>query len=85
MPKKKEDSKESYEVVFQKLENLVRELESGDLPLDKSLQKFEEAVSALKKCHEILDNAQKKIEILTKDSLGNVIGREEFMEDLEEE
>jgi exodeoxyribonuclease VII small subunit len=75
MPKKKE---ESYEEIFQRLENLVRELESGELPLAENLKKFEDAVSALKKCYQILDSAQKKIEILTKDSLGEVTGKEEF-------
>jgi exodeoxyribonuclease VII small subunit len=75
MPKKKE---ETYEEIFEKLEKLVRELESGELPLAEILKKFEDAVAALKKCYQILDSAQKKIEILTKDSLGEVTGKEEF-------
>jgi exodeoxyribonuclease VII small subunit len=80
MPKKKEGS---YEEIFEKLEKLIRELESGELPLAESLKKFEDAVAALKKCYEILDSAQKKIEILTKGPLGNVTGKEEFAEEEE--
>ena len=48
------------------LEKTVEELEAGDLSLDESLAKYEEGVKTLKKCYEILRDAEKRVEILMK-------------------
>ena len=53
-----------FEESMQKLEEIAKELESGELDLDESMSKFEEGMKLSKKCNEILENAEKKITIL---------------------
>lgn len=55
-----------FEEALKKLEKIVEELESGKLPLDDSLKKYEEGVKLSRFCHKTLQSAQKKIELLTK-------------------
>ena len=56
----------SFEEQLQEAEAIVRELESGALPLEESIERYEKAVGALKRCHAILDAAEKRIETLTR-------------------
>ena len=49
------------------LENLVEELESGDLPLEKAMTKFEQGVKLTRSCQAALKQAEQKVEILLKD------------------
>ncbi|MDH3305786.1 MAG: exodeoxyribonuclease VII small subunit [Gammaproteobacteria bacterium] len=46
------------------LEELVDELESGDLPLEKAMKKFEEGVKLTRGCQTALKEAEQKVEIL---------------------
>mgnify|MGYP001170429621 CR=1 FL=1 len=46
------------------LETLVEELESGDLPLDKAMKKFEEGIKLTRSCQAALKEAEQKVEIL---------------------
>ena len=64
--------KMKFETAFKRLEDLVAELESGELSLDDSLERYSEAVKALALCRKMLEEAEKKIEILTKDEKGNL-------------
>ncbi len=48
------------------LENLVEELESGDLPLEKAMKKFEEGIKLTRSCQAALKDAEQKVEILLK-------------------
>ena len=64
--------KMKFETAFARLEQLVGEMESAELSLDESLEKYSEAVKVLKICRKLLDEAEKKIEILTKDEKGNL-------------
>ena len=64
------------------LEAIVDELESGDLPLEKAMQKFEEGVKLTRSCQSALRDAEQKVEILLK-SAGGEEALEEF--DLEDE
>lgn len=57
-------SKESFEESMKKLENIVAELENGNLNLDESVKKFEEGMKSAKQCNTILEEAEKKITIL---------------------
>jgi exodeoxyribonuclease VII small subunit len=59
-------SKPKFEEHLARLEKIVEELEGGDLTLDDSLARYEEGVKALKKCYEILRDAEKRVEILLK-------------------
>ena len=48
------------------LEELVEELESGDLPLDKAMKKFEAGIKLTRGCQSALKEAEQKVEILLK-------------------
>jgi exodeoxyribonuclease VII small subunit len=52
------------------LEALVEELESGELPLDKAMQKFEEGVRLTRVCQAALREAEQKVQILLHDADG---------------
>ncbi len=54
----------SFEKNMSNLENIVTELEKGDLNLDESISKFEEGIKISKECNKILEEAEKKITIL---------------------
>lgn len=72
-----EDKKDlNFEETMQELENIVQELEKGNLNLDDSIKKFEEGMNISKKCNEILEEAEKKITILIKKD--NKIEEENF-------
>jgi len=53
------------------LETLVEELESGDLPLDKAMKKFEEGIKLTRRCQAALKDAEQKVEILLKSAGGD--------------
>lgn len=59
-----------FEDAMARLEEIVNGLEKGDLPLDESLKMFEEGVRLSKSCLKMLDEAQKKVEILIRDKEG---------------
>ena len=65
-------AKLSYEKALKELEDIVREIESGELLLEKSLKKFEDGVKLSRYCAKILDEAEQKITILLKDENGNI-------------
>lgn len=54
----------SFEEKIEDLEQIVKELEKGDLNLDNSVSKFEEGIKISKECNKILEEAEKKITIL---------------------
>ena len=54
----------SFEENINDLENIVTELEKGDLNLDESMKKFEEGMKISRDCTKILEEAEKKITIL---------------------
>lgn len=58
----------NFESALKELEQIVRELESGDVNLDESLKKFEKGIELYKNCRSTLEGAEKKIKILS-DSL----------------
>jgi exodeoxyribonuclease VII small subunit len=58
------------------LEEIVEELESGDLPLEKAMKKFEEGIKLTRNCQTALKDAEQKVEILLKSAGGE--GLEDF-------
>jgi exodeoxyribonuclease VII small subunit len=52
------------------LEALVEELESGDLPLDKAMKKFEQGIKLTRSCQSALKDAEQRVEILLKSAGG---------------
>lgn len=63
---------EAFEDALKRLEEIVQQMESGDLTLEASLKLFEEGVRLTRVCSQRLDEAEKKIELLTKDEQGRV-------------
>lgn len=63
--------KKNFEQSLQELEAIVDEIESGDLPLETALKKFETGVKLSAACAEKLNEAEKKISLLLKNSDGN--------------
>jgi exodeoxyribonuclease VII small subunit len=59
-----------FEEAMARLETIVTELEKGDLPLDESLKIFEEGIRLSKTCLKMLDDAERKVEILVQDKDG---------------
>ena len=60
----------SFESSIGELEKIVKQLEDGNLPLEKSLKLFEDGVKLARECRDRLAEAERKIEILTADSDG---------------
>lgn len=54
-----------FEQSIEELENIVKQLEKGELPLETSLQQFEKGIQLAQKCQKMLTEAEQKIEILT--------------------
>ena len=63
-------------------EELVDELESGDLPLEKAMKKFEEGIKLTRGCQAALKDAEQKVEILLKSAGGDSL--EDFIADDED-
>lgn len=59
-----------FEAALSRLEELVGSLEKGNLSLEESLKVFEEGVRLSKNCTKILDEAEKKVELLIHDKEG---------------
>ena len=57
-----------FEEMIQELEQIAKELEGGNLSLDDSVKKFEHGMEISKQCSKILEDAEKKITILVKNS-----------------
>ncbi|MFO7557851.1 MAG: exodeoxyribonuclease VII small subunit [Desulfobacterales bacterium] len=77
-------SKKTFEQSLQQLEQIVEELESGELPLEKALKKFEDGIKLSRSCSSKLDEIERKITILLKDQAGDVIEKPFISESLEE-
>lgn len=58
----------SFEQALARLEEVVRELETGDLPLEKALALFQEGVELTRHCGSLLDAAEARIEQLLEES-----------------
>jgi len=59
-----------FEDAMRELEDIVKRLESGDLPLEESLKIFEKGVTLSRFCFNKLEEAEKRVSILIKDEGG---------------
>ena len=75
---------QTFESSLGELEKIVRKLEDGELSLEESLKLFEDGVKLSRECQERLSQAERRIEILLKDSQGNPILQEINAENLNE-
>jgi exodeoxyribonuclease VII small subunit len=62
----------SFEKAMERLEAIVEEMESGKMPLEELLVRYEEGMKLVKVCQERLARAEQKIEIITRDHAGKV-------------
>jgi exodeoxyribonuclease VII small subunit len=79
----------TFEKSLQELERIVDELEAGDLGLGDALDAYEQGIKHLKQCHKLLEQAERRIELLSGvDASGNPIAEpfeEHFSDDLTEQ
>lgn len=66
------EKKISFEESLKELELIVKKLESGDASLDEMLDLFEQGIARTKECNAQLKNAEQKINILMRDSSGEM-------------
>jgi len=64
MPDEPAQSAESFEASLDELEKVVKELEAGDLPLERSLELFEKGMALSETCRKQLENAETRVEML---------------------
>ena len=62
-----------FEKAIQRLEKIVDDLEKGEMDIDKSLEIFEEGIKMSRVCSKKLNEAEAKIEKLTKDQKGELV------------
>jgi exodeoxyribonuclease VII small subunit len=63
----------TFEASLAELEKIVGQLENGELPLEESLKLFETGVKLSRECRERLADAERRIEVLMKDTDGKMI------------
>ena len=68
-------SSHTFEENMQKLEQIVRAMEHGDIALDELLKLFREGTNLVEKCSKMLDEAEQKVTLLVK---GEVPGEVDF-------
>lgn len=71
----------NFEASLHRLEQIVKKLEGGDLPLDDALRLFEEGIQLSQQCQKQLEEAENKVEILLKKADGKVVARKFALQD----
>jgi len=66
------DSERTFEQSLEALEERVRKLEAGELPLEEALELFEQGIELTRECHEKLDAAEGRILELTRGTDGEI-------------
>ena len=61
-----------FETAMGRLEDIVKKMEDGDMPLEDSLKLFEEGDKLARICDQKLQSAEKRIEILLKNQDGKI-------------
>jgi exodeoxyribonuclease VII small subunit len=77
----KSDKPEPFEKNLARLDAIVHELEDTDLPLEKALVLYEEGMKLSESCHKQLEEAEGRVEILTKKAGGKVVAEPFATED----
>ncbi len=66
------DTTLTFEESLKRLEEIVRALENGETPLEESIKLFEEGVKLSGHCNALLEAAEQKVSVLTKDASGTI-------------
>ncbi len=82
MAKPRAPASMTFEQAFQELETTVKQLESGDLPLEQALALFERGQALAARCSELLDQAEIRLRQLVPDASGGYV-EAEFPDDEE--
>jgi exodeoxyribonuclease VII small subunit len=75
-PVKKPASSANFEQAMKRLEEIVEQMESGDLPLEELIVRYEEGMKLVKVCQAQLASAEQRIEIITRNSAGKPVVKE---------
>lgn len=70
------EEKPNFEDGLKRLEEIVKQMEQGNVPLAESLRLFEEGTSLVGQCNQLLDGAEMKVVRLMKGSDGNPVEME---------
>lgn len=73
MPTKTEKNSPTLETAMQRVSEIVASMESGELPLEKLIESYEEGTSLVKMCQEKLDAAEKRIQIIARNARGEAV------------
>jgi exodeoxyribonuclease VII small subunit len=65
-------TEKSFETSLTELEQIVEQLEGGNLPLERSLELFEQGVRLSRECQSRLDEAERKVEMLLRSGDGSI-------------
>lgn len=74
-------AEKSFEQSLKQLEQIVQDLENGDLPLERALKKFEDGIELSKYCSYKLDETEKRITLLLKEQNGKITEKPFIHED----
>jgi exodeoxyribonuclease VII small subunit len=77
-------AQKNFETSMKRLEEIVHDLENGDLPLENSLKVFEEGMDLIKFCSEKLEEVEKKVTMLVKEGNDKYVHRPFNVEDEED-
>lgn len=73
---KKPAAEANFEQAMKRLEEIVEKMESGDLPLEELIVRYEEGMKLVKICQDRLSAAEQRIEIITRNSAGKPVVKE---------
>src|SRR5213078_904118 len=73
---KQRETELNFESAMDRLETIVEQMESGKLPLEDLIVRYEEGINLVKICQERLANAEQKIEIIARNSAGKTVIKE---------
>jgi exodeoxyribonuclease VII small subunit len=73
---KQREAEPNFEGAMDRLEKIVEQMESGKLPLEDLIVRYEEGMNLVKICQERLANAEQKIEIIARTSAGKAVVKE---------
>ena len=75
---------DSFEKNLERLDSIVQQLEDAELPLEKALQLYEEGMKLSEVCHQQLQEAEGRVQILMKKAGGKVVAEPFESEEAEE-
>ncbi|MFP3937495.1 MAG: exodeoxyribonuclease VII small subunit [Phycisphaerae bacterium] len=79
------EQKVTFEQALEQLERIVEQIESGEVSLEESIDKYARGIKLIKQCRSILDEAERKIQVLAETENGELSESGELTEAGEEE